>query len=950
MQTAGDTQDSGFGDLEVLLANKEREWKELYARRINLLEDSLKKAQDECSSLRLQHQNLKEDFQYNLTILDEKEKELQKYDIITSRALNAEQSRQEELSQLRIQVAMLEEKQAKDAEVRQDELHITQNTVTQQRLQLDELRRCMTCTIQKHLDEHEQMKLEFQLRVHEMEEELTRQKQEMTATWEKDRRQQEHESNLKLDDMHAVLLSNELKMKYLSKACEVQTQNRLQETQALKASEELCKQLHTQLQHTADFNIETTAAKDIRIKELESQLKRIENKLKKQRDVHIKEQEEGAQAMKEKDRQIGVEYQVLIEQLKKAEKQIVKLQADMKIQSNKAWSIQKDTEVALEQKNDTIKRLRTDMATAQATLEKYMSQASQEMVTKKSELITLQNSNNNLRAELERSRDEISRYKQDVSAGLNREAALEQAQIQLELEWQKRCDAVKAKHYLANEQLIHDLTLARDQAKAELSQKERELRDLTVSLPSVEKQTDKTAQEHTPKPDMRSSEEMSSLIEQNSFLKAVVSQMRKDMEDLAHLLSQQQTQFQASPEAVKAPEMLAVIPTTEPLAKHPDITPETIPAYLSDYMEGLKKEMGLLNERSRQIEEQLQGASVLSNQVPATGTALASIAHISVDKPHPCFHESKKVLCTEKHADSTSLGGLPTGGIKMPNAETYASNMRFQVQDENPYVWQQQQLNSALMGSASSNVQGIKKNIVRAHSRLKQAAFYIARLSKEKQQLIQIGNCLRASITNAGLKEMTEQKKDYPNMEQEHQHERLSALEQLQYRLTTQELQYAARQKACTVAKRATSSECKRLLPKESSNLCSRMHKTTDESGTSKMSDKTPTSSQLQNSDLKTNPSSEESLQSLKGIWEILDLGLSSSIHSEGDSDLIKGKVTKSGPVGVMVNGTSAPIHHGSPIERQQKNLTKITSNQSKSCKSRTPSKMSRIRNYNAKD
>ncbi|XP_077595178.1 coiled-coil domain-containing protein 57 [Stigmatopora nigra] len=945
MQTAGDTPDSVFGDLEVLLANKEREWKEIYARRINLLEDSLRNAQDECSSLRLQYQNLKEDFQYNLTILDEKEKELHKYDIVTSRAVNAEHSRQEELNQLRVQVTMLEEKQTKDAEAREEELHIAQNKVTQQRLQLDELRRCMTCTIQKHLDEHEQMKLEFQLRVHEMEEELTRQKQEMTASWEKDRRQQEHQFNLKLDDMHAVLLSNELKMKYLSKACEVQTQSRVQETQALKESEELCKQLHTQLQHSADLNIETTAAKDIRIKELESQLKRIENKLKKQRDDHVKKQEEGAQAMKERDRQIGVEYQVLIEQLKKAEKQIVKLQADMKIQANKAWSIQKDTKLALEQKNDTIKRLRTDMAAAQVTLEKYISQASQEMVTKKSELITLQNSNNNLRAELERSRDEMSRYRQDVSAGLKREAALEQAQIQLELEWQKRCDAVKAKHYLANEQLIQDLTLARDQAKAELSQKERELRDLTVSLPSVENQTDKTAQDHTPKPDMLSSEEMSSLVEQNSFLKAVVSQMRKDMEDLAHLLSQQQTQFQASSEAVKAPEMLATIPTTEPLANHPDITPETIPAYLSDYTEGLKKEMVLLNERSRRIEEQLQSALVLSNQVPATGTAQASIAHISVDKPHPCFHESKKVLCTEKHADSTSLGGLPTGGM-----ETYPSNMRFQVRDENPYVWQQQQLNSALMGSASSNVQGIKKNIVWAHSRLKQAAFYIAHLSREKQQLIQIGNCLRASITNAGLKEMTEQNKVYPNMEQGHQHERLSALEQLQYRLTTQELQYAARQKACTVAKRATSSECKRLHPKENINLCSRMHKTTDESGTSKMSDKTPTSSQLQNSDLKTNPSSEESLQSLKGIWEILDLGLSSSIHSEGDSDLIKSKVTKSGPIGVMVNGTSAPIHHGFPVERQQKNLSKITSSQSKSCKSRTPSKMSRIRNYNDKD
>lgn len=52
MQDDGDTQDSGLGHLEALVANKEREWKELHARRIHLLEDSLKKAKEECSSLR----------------------------------------------------------------------------------------------------------------------------------------------------------------------------------------------------------------------------------------------------------------------------------------------------------------------------------------------------------------------------------------------------------------------------------------------------------------------------------------------------------------------------------------------------------------------------------------------------------------------------------------------------------------------------------------------------------------------------------------------------------------------------------------------------------------------------------------------------------------------------------------------------------------------------------
>ncbi|XP_077407890.1 LOW QUALITY PROTEIN: coiled-coil domain-containing protein 57 [Vanacampus margaritifer] len=928
MQAGGDTRDSGLDDLETMVASKEREWKELHARRIHLLEDSLKKTKEECASLRHQNQKLKEDFQYNLSILDEREKELERYDVITSRAVNAEQNRQEELSRLRIQVAMLEEKQAKDAEARHEELRISQNKAAQQRLQLDELRQSMTGTIQKQMEERERMKLEMQQKLHKMEGELTRQKQEMTAIYNKEHRQREHEFNLKLDEMHAVLLSSDLKIKLLSKECDVQNQARLQAIQVLKASEDLCKQLQTKLQRKADLNNEAIAVKEVRIKELENKLKRIENKLKKQKEDDIKKHEDMGQALKEKDKQFETQCQAHKEKLKRTEKQMVKLQDEMEIQSAKARLAQKDMAMALEEKDDTIKRLRTEVTTAQTVWDRHMSQTSNEMVAKNTELITIQNSNNKLRAELERSREEINRYKQDVSAGLKREEALEQARVQLEFEWQKRYDAVKVEHYLANEQLIQDLTLARDQAKAELSEREKELHYL---LPSVKKKSDNAVEGTTPKLGVQASEEISSLVEQNSFLRAVVSQMRKDMEDLGHLLPHQQTNHQA----VKTPEAPAATSTTEPLAKHPDSSANNIPAYLSDSTQALKKEVALLNARCRHLEEQLE--------CPPK----ESLAHTYVNKPHLHDQGYKEVLCLEKHADTSALRRQVGRG---PHVEPAHANIRNQnsvvqqVRDENLYLWQQQ-LNSALMtGAASGN--GVKRNIALAHARLKQAASYIARLSKEKQQLIQMGNCLRARITTAELQEAIEQKRDSSTVEQGHQQDCLSALEQLQYRLTTQELQYAVRQMACTVAEHASSSDSREPPLKANGNLCSTGHKTTDESGTSKMSDKSPTISQQQNSlEMKTQPDSEESLQSLKEIWEILDHGLSSSIYSEGESELSRSKATR-----VMVTGTSAPIHSRSPAELQQKNPSKVPSHPIKNCQNGAPGKISKIRNYNTKD
>ncbi|XP_054610087.1 coiled-coil domain-containing protein 57 isoform X2 [Dunckerocampus dactyliophorus] len=922
---------SGLEDLEAQAANKEREWKDLQARRINLLEDSLKKAKEECLSLRQQNQKLKEDFQYNLTILDERDRELERYDVITSKAVTVELNRQEELSQLRNQVAMLE---ARDAEARQEHL-ISQSKSAQHKLQLEELRHFMTGKIQKQMEEHERVKLEWQHRIQELEGELIRHRQEMTAAMDKELREREHEFNLKLDEMHAVLLSKDLKMKLLSKENEIQSQAKLETNEVLKASEEVFKQLQAQLQQKERVIDDVTTVKDVRIKEFEDKLKQMETKLKKKEADHMKKNKDMIQALKEKEKQLDARCQAHTEQLQKAEERLVKLQEDMEVTSARAHSAQKDMQMALDEKDDTIRRLRLEVDTSRTVCESYMSQASSEMVSKDAELMSLRESNQKFRAELERSREEIKRYKQDVSAGLKREADLEQSQVQLELEWQKRCDDAKAKHYLANEQLIQDLTQARDQARAELSEKEKALRGLTVLIPSVEKEQDKGVQGLMSTTDIRASEEIRSLMQQNSMLRDVVSQMRKDMENLSGLRPHPQTTLQASSsDAMKpfgVPTAISIASATEPPAKHSDISANTAPADLSDYTEALKQEVSLLKAQCRQLEKKLQGASGLLSQVPA---------HTSLDKPHPHDRETKTGLCLEKHSDSTFLRKRVVGG---PHANTTD-----QLQDENLHLWrqQQQQLTSSLMaGAACGNVESIGRNVTLVHSRLKQAVAYIAHLSREKQQLIQMGNCLRARITTAG-QDSVEEKGDCVPVEEGHQHDRLSALEQLQYKLTTQELQYAVRQTACRV------SESAGPPVKGDDNLWSRGPNTSDEPGTSKMSDKSPAVGHLQNSlEVKMQSGSEDSLPSLKEIWEILDRGLSSSFHSEGESELNRTGATKPGSAGVMVAGTRAPIHRRPPAELQQmKKPSKAPTSPQKNLRHEAPDKISRIRNYNVKD
>lgn len=52
---------------------------------------------------------------------------------------------------------------------------------------------------------------------------------------------------------------------------------------------------------------------------------------------------------------------------------------------------------------------------------------------------------------------------QQLSAGLQREQVLEQTRVQVEVDWQRRCEDQKEEIRLANKLLMKDLIQARDQ-------------------------------------------------------------------------------------------------------------------------------------------------------------------------------------------------------------------------------------------------------------------------------------------------------------------------------------------------------------------------------------------------------------------------------------------------------------------------------------------------------
>uniref|UniRef100_A0A9J8CZE7 Coiled-coil domain containing 57 n=1 Tax=Cyprinus carpio carpio TaxID=630221 RepID=A0A9J8CZE7_CYPCA len=969
-------------DLEAQLACKEREWKELQALRIQQLETALNEATSELSTQRERFLRLRDDFKYNLRVLEERDKELERYDALAARAQVEESARREEVSELRIEIAKLQDALEEQRRAKEDIEVQYQKKGVEHRVKLEKVQNMMESEIQKLREENETLRRDLQRRIRESDGELALQKQEMMADFDSEMRKREHEFHLKLDEMNSVVLSHELKEKLLSKELEVHAKAHSQATEALQASEELHQQAQKEIQRR-DWEIKnTTAMKDSRIKELEDIRKQMENNYKKEQEAYNRKHSELERRSREKEDALGLMREAHARELLEERGKISELQAQL-------------DKMNLEQK----------------TREKSH------------------------KAALHHREQQIEEYKQQVSSGLQREQALEQKRVQLELDWERRCEEVRSEHYLRSEELIQSLTQARDQITAELREKERELQETVTLLKSVSVERDQALRGIKPTltgiqasaVDSSSfpSEEIRRLQQQNSTLRTVVAEMRKDMENLSQQM---------------------------PIAQSQTTNPEPNTAGTTDYSQALEKEIQELKAKCRDLEERLEESSKIVNtaSIPALAFPVSpdnaylqnhirslneTIGGLRVEKVANAAALKKQEVrlahlesaveqltqqCHSKHIENESLrlelanhkraAAAEEARLKqrvaatelelnevrreaeeyqkgslLYNLETVAlgnqvsalkvdlasrrepivlnqSEMVKQLQEENLSMRQQLLL---LQSSARGGTVG---DVATLQSKLKQAARLISSLSQDKRQLIEMGNRLRAQLIEAGLEVPRHSKITLKPNAPEHslvekepsqsEHgvqpkSRLSTLEQLQYQLTTQELQYAQRDqnKKMAIIVRPQFSESDSSGKRRSANPWE------PPIGVQSVGSKENTPPQNQSEAPVRLPGSSHFLlssigtdDSLQNVWKMLDQGLSSSVFSTSDSE-DKGRVAtaNSGPpdinqppaAPVSVEGTKASLQ-----EKKKQNQTTFASAK----KTHPAGKKSKIRNYNIKD
>ncbi|XP_058559716.1 coiled-coil domain-containing protein 57 isoform X1 [Neofelis nebulosa] len=762
--------------LGQLLARKEEEWRALRAHRCQLQEAALQDAHSQLHEAQGALRRLREDFVYNLQVLDERDRELERYDTAFARARAREEARQAEVSELRVEAARLRRALASEARRLDDLQRRHQLNLEEHRLELERAHSEKNGEIDQQREQYENLKWRLERKLEELDGELALQRQELLLELESEMQKREHEFRLQADRMSNEVLTHELKVKLLDKELAALKEAAARAAESLRSAEAANSELRDQLQRGGQELRDLAAAKDARIKDLEGQLHSEQQARKKEEEAFRRKHEALDHLAREKDAVLVAMKGAHVEQLQALEARALELQAhgdSLELQLRGAERRQAE---ALKEKDAAMDKLREGASALKSGWDAQVAQLSKDLISKDLQIQALQEEAVELKAQLARCQQDVGRYKQQLLAAVEREQCLRRDKVQLELDWRHRCDSRERDHYRASEDLLQALTAARDQVAAKLQETERTLCDQEVVLKALTLERDQAVQALRTRgllPEkevlLRHREEVSEsfpsseiqrLQEQNASLRRAVAEMREEMETLNdQVLPPEQSGGQASDPAqplpkaaaeAAAPDYIMVLETEIRNLKHKF---KTLEGQVEDVLHPSKMSSSHSDvQASVHILAEVPGGAVPADGTPM-GLALGRLRNRTHLLNFLVARLRQKVLQKPLVADTVQheVGQVHLEALELQKQvaeleEHIGSHWRSRALDRVALA-RQVPADQGPMGTKDQKPQPPQvSSVPRLQRKLKEAAREIVRLRLEKEQLLETGNRLRAEL------------------------------------------------------------------------------------------------------------------------------------------------------------------------------------------------------------
>ncbi|XP_022315255.2 coiled-coil domain-containing protein 57-like [Crassostrea virginica] len=631
------------GNWKELAAQKEREWKELTELRIETLEEALNGKEKELQEEKAKFSKLKEDFKYNLKVLEERDQELERYDITFSDLKTQLNVKTAEISELKIQLDDAKSSTKREILAQEDLQKHYQHRLKEKQTEIDSFKSSKDAEINEERKEFESFKRNLQRQLKQVEDELDTQKRELTISFEDALKKREHEVRLQKDEMSAKVLEYELKAKLLAKELEIMKTAQAKESEQFNEVESSYRELEKKLKEKEWELTDVTSMKDARISELEIQSQQLESMMNRMKDDFQRKHAELDKLAREKETALTKIKEGYTEREQSLHSTIRELQAkleDNQVEMRKLEWNKADLE---KEKDLQIEKLQEELYQQKERWDKQIVDVSRSQVSKDVELQRLKENEEKLKSELLQRKQDIERYKKDLSLAVERERAGERSRTQLELDWQRRFEEKESNQYEKSEDLIKKLTKSRDEALATVKERDRDILQREALIRALHREREQalaTLKKHGIPVNKNINvnidkvwkfadpEEIVSLKDQNESLKSVIKEMRTQMEILGQELP--------SPEKNQDPSSTA-----------------------GEYVQSLENEARALRKRNRELEHDLDTYRKYGRAPP--------VAPSSREQEEEAMAEVKDNSAVRTHIQSLNdqIGALRSEKIEM---------------------------------------------------------------------------------------------------------------------------------------------------------------------------------------------------------------------------------------------------------------------------------------------
>ncbi|KAE9290928.1 hypothetical protein PF008_g25460 [Phytophthora fragariae] len=768
----------GPGNIRSLILEKEKELHDINEYRIRTLEALLRDKETAASAAKQKLSKLQEDFKYNLKLLEGRDEELALYDANFASLKNVLRDREAELSELRAREAeLLAELQR--AKQRADEYEAQQQQkLKDTRAQMEGARWKFDDELRRLQDAMETQRRGAERQLREKEEDVENQRRELTVTFDDVMRQREAEFKRASDELQAKARDLELKNKALAREADAQ-RARAEEIKTKNENLQQMLQENDKEMKSLEWTLaDVRAAKDTKVGELENEVAKLNEVKQHLLDEYESKMAELLQSLHSVEKafvqqktQYDEELQRLMER-KKSEAQEASARSEAKVEALTG---------RLRESEERVEALQSELKQAKWDADDKLMEKEREMERVKSSLQDLEDEQNRATSDLQKQlragdretqvlqerlqdcqrqlallKEKDKAQRQELLESVEKQEDLQRDLVAINLRWENRWQDQQQELDERHELRLRELQLVKDRL---LSEKEAVEERLLHAKNEVQRLRSELSA-------LKSSARIT-----DSFGSQYLNPAVRRSGDVRN--SSSSVPVAPSPLWSDDPGTLSPVPGVSPLlTDSPQLRPR---ADATNNASSLEMENAKLRDLIRQMKESLaqQAEEMEASPGQASGSRSASkLASQLLEAQERCVALESR-LNELSGNDRNILLQLESCKRELLEAQRIIEVKSKQIADLENHVQELEGMRSTEPEMQSGRV-ALESQVIDLKRKLEAANSDIDRLVRERSQLMELSNQLRADLRrsgsgDAGSRSSTPRvefagKKDYENM------------------------------------------------------------------------------------------------------------------------------------------------------------------------------------------